>query len=67
MTFPTTNTDDAQARPPVAQTLPAVEGANYLGQAFLWMFAGLLLTAAVTGVTYGNQTIQAAVIDLWLP
>jgi FtsH-binding integral membrane protein len=68
MTFPTTP-DEAQSRPNETRTLPpvAVEGANYLGQAFLWMFAGLLLTAAVTGVTYGNQTIQAAVIDLWLP
>ena len=67
MTFPTTP-DEAQARPDEAQTQPAValEG-NYLGQAFLWMFAGLLLTAAVTGLTYNNQTVQEAVIDLWLP
>ena len=43
------------------------EQANYLGQAFLWMFAGLLLTAAVTGVVYSSPAVLDQVLDLYLP
>jgi FtsH-binding integral membrane protein len=47
---------------------PSAELATgYLGQAFLWMFAGLLLTAAVTGVVQGNQGVLRSVAELWLP
>jgi hypothetical protein len=45
----------------------AAEATGYLGQAFLWMFAGLLLTAAVTGVVQGNQSVLEQVAELWLP
>ncbi|MCI0581973.1 MAG: Bax inhibitor-1/YccA family protein [Chloroflexi bacterium] len=45
----------------------AAEATGYLGQAFLWMFAGLLLTAAVTGVVYGNDAVLRQVAKLWLP
>ena len=55
------------ATPQTESRATAVARTSYLGQAFLWMFAGLLLTAAVTGVTYGNETVMDAVIDLWLP
>jgi hypothetical protein len=60
MTFPTTTPQaEAQATP--------VEGTNYLGQAFLWMFGGLLLTAAVTGVVATNATVLGAARDVMLP
>jgi len=60
MTFPTT-TPQTDARP------IAAEGTNYLGQAFLWMFAALLLTAAVTGVVTTNETVLDATRGLMLP
>jgi FtsH-binding integral membrane protein len=45
----------------------AVVAGNYLGQAFLWMFAGLFLTAVVTAVTYNSTSVMAKIADLWLP
>src|SRR5262245_29228861 len=45
----------------------AVVGANYLAQAFLWMFAGLFLTAVVTAVTYNSETVMTSVARAWLP
>lgn len=60
MTVPTTS-PELEARP------TAVAATGYLGQAFLWMFAGLLLTAAVTGVVQGNETVLRGVTELWLP
>jgi FtsH-binding integral membrane protein len=59
MTVPTSH--ELEARP------IAVAGTSFLGQAFLWMFAGLLLTAAVTGVVQANESVLESVAELWLP
>ncbi|HEX5591677.1 MAG TPA: Bax inhibitor-1/YccA family protein [Candidatus Limnocylindrales bacterium] len=40
---------------------------GFLAQAFLWMFAGLALTAGVAFVVQGNPTVMGTVADLWLP
>ena len=51
----------AEARP------TAAEATGYLGQAFLWMFAGLILTAGVAFVVQGNEGVLDAVAGAWLP
>ena len=61
MSFQSPSQAQVDARPSAALTT------GYLGQAFLWMFAGLLLTAAVTGVVQGNQGVLRSVAELWLP
>ncbi|HEX9549705.1 MAG TPA: Bax inhibitor-1/YccA family protein [Candidatus Limnocylindrales bacterium] len=40
---------------------------GYLSQAFLWMFAGLMLTAGVAFVIQGNEAVMEGVAGLWLP
>ena len=45
---------------------PATAGV-LLSQAFLWMFAGLLLTAGVAFTVASNKTVMASVVDIWLP
>jgi len=40
---------------------------GYLSQAFLWMFAGLLLTAGVAFVVRGSEAVLDAVAGAWLP
>jgi FtsH-binding integral membrane protein len=61
MSFQSPSQAQVEARPSAALA------AGFLSQAFLWMFAGLLLTAAVTGVVYGNETVLDAVLGMWLP
>ena len=64
MSFPTTSTTSttqAGLRPS-----PAI-GAALLSQAFLWMFAGLLLTAGVAFVVGTNDAVMARVGGLMLP
>jgi uncharacterized protein len=45
---------------------PAMVGA-LLSQAFMWMFAGLLLTAGVAFAVQSNPTVLASVTGLWVP
>jgi len=40
---------------------------GYLSQAFLWMFAGLILTAGVAFVVQRNEAVLGAVAGAWLP
>ena len=40
---------------------------GYLSQAFLWMFAGLILTAGVAFVVQSNEAVLDAVAGAWLP
>jgi FtsH-binding integral membrane protein len=54
------------ASPAGVRPSPAVVGA-LLSQAFLWMFAGLLLTAGVAFVVQSNATVMNGVTSLWLP
>ena len=61
MSFSTTPTAPADVRP------NAAVAAALLSQAFLWMFAGLLLTAGVAFVVGANQTVLDKVTDLILP
>lgn len=51
MSFQTTPTGSAEVRPSAA--VPAA----FLTQAFIWMFAGLLLTAGVSALVQGNATL----------
>ena len=60
MTFPSMNPGQAEAR-----TTPQV-GTNYLAQAFLWMFAGLFLTAVIAAVVQANDNVIRQISDLWL-
>jgi len=61
MTFQTNPVAAADTRPSAA-----VAGA-LLSQAFLWMFAGLLLTAGVAFFVQSNENVMASVAKLWLP
>ncbi|MBI2762494.1 MAG: Bax inhibitor-1/YccA family protein [Chloroflexi bacterium] len=61
MSFPTSPT-----APSTVRADPAIAAA-LLSQAFLWMFAGLLLTAGVAFVVQSNQQVMASVANLWLP
>jgi FtsH-binding integral membrane protein len=61
MSFSTTPTAPADVRP------NAAVAAALLSQAFLWMFAGLLLTAGVTFIVQGNETVKEQVAGLILP
>ena len=61
MSFPTSPT-----APSTVRTDPAIAAA-LLGQAFLWMFAGLLLTAGVAFVVQSSAQVMASVAGLWLP
>ena len=61
MSFSTNPTAQAGARPSPAFT------AALLSQAFLWMFAGLLLTAGIAFVVTTNPTVLQKVTGLWLP
>ena len=51
MSFQTTPTGSAEVRPTSAVA------AAFLTQAFIWMFAGLLLTAGVSALVQGNATL----------
>ena len=64
MSFPTTSTTPATQAG--LHPSPAI-GAALLSQAFLWMFAGLLLTAGVAYVVGTNDAVMARVGDLLLP
>jgi FtsH-binding integral membrane protein len=59
MTFPT-YTDRSEARPAGAVA------AAFLTHAFLWMFAGLLLTAGVAFFVQGSQTLLTFALDNYL-
>lgn len=61
MSFPTApaTTSGMRANPAIAAAL--------LGQAFLWMFAGLLLTAGVAFVVQSNEQVMSGVANLILP
>lgn len=61
MSFQTTPTAQVGARPS-----PAIAAA-LLSQAFLWMFAGLLLTAGVAFVVQSNASVRANVEGMILP
>jgi FtsH-binding integral membrane protein len=60
MSFSTTPTAPTDVRPS-----PAIAAA-LLSQAFLWMFAGLLLTAGVAFVVQTNASVMAKVADYFL-
>ena len=60
MSFSTTPTAPTDVRPS-----PAIAAA-LLSQAFLWMFAGLLLTAGVAFVVQTNTSVLAKVTDYFL-
>jgi FtsH-binding integral membrane protein len=51
VTFQTNPTGSADVRP------SAAVAAAFLTQAFIWMFAGLLLTAGVSALVQGNETL----------
>jgi len=51
MSFQTTPTGSVEVRPSTAVA------AAFLTQAFIWMFAGLLLTAGVSALVQGNATL----------
>lgn len=61
MSFQTTSQGQADLRPSVAVAT------SFLSQAFLWMFAGLLLTAGVAFVVQTNESVMEAVAGAWLP
>ena len=61
MSFQTSSTAPSDAR-----VSPAIAGA-LLSQAFLWMFAGLLLTAGVAFVVQANTGVMRNVTNLLLP
>ncbi|MES2210495.1 MAG: Bax inhibitor-1/YccA family protein [Chloroflexota bacterium] len=61
MSFSTSPTAASDVRPN-----PAI-AAVLLSQAFLWMFAGLLLTAGVAFVVQSNKQVMASAMELWLP
>jgi len=60
MSFQMTSPSQVEARP------SAAAAAGLLSQAFLWMFAGLLLTAGVTFVVEGNASVKSAIGDAWI-
>lgn len=52
---------------PGADVRPAAQvGTSFLGQAFLWMFAGLFLTAIVTALVQSNAAVIRSISELWL-
>jgi hypothetical protein len=61
MSFQTTPAASYDAR------TSGLSAAALLSQAFLWMFAGLLLTAGVAFVVGANTSVLAGVTQLWLP
>lgn len=61
MSFQTTSDGQAEVRP------VALAATGYLSQAFLWMFAGLMLTAGVAYVVQGSPTVMSTVAGAWLP
>ena len=61
MSFQSNPTAQADARP------SSLVAAALLSQAFLWMFAGLLLTAGVAFVVSSNPSVMEKVWSLWLP
>ncbi len=60
MSFQMSSPGQAGVRPSAAMAT------GFLSQAFLWMFAGLLLTAGVTFVVEGNASVRSAVGDAWI-
>lgn len=60
MSFQTTTPGQAEAQPSAALAT------GFLSQAFLWMFAGLVLTAGISIVVERTPTVINAVGDLWL-
>ncbi len=72
MTFPNNNSGSPYGwgAPPGARVTaqPAVEASNtYLSHAFIWMFAGLLLTAGVAFLVQGSQRLQDLAAGALLP
>jgi hypothetical protein len=61
MSFQTRSGEQAGVRP------EAMAAVGYLSQAFLWMFAGLLLTAGVAFVVQGSPAVKSTVAGAWLP
>lgn len=61
MTFQTTSQGQADTR------LSAAAAVGFLSQAFLWMFAGLLLTAGVAFVVQTSPGVLRTVAGAWLP
>lgn len=61
MSFPSNPSAQAGVRPSTAVA------AALLSQAFLWMFAGLLLTAGVAFVVQSSAGVLEKVTSLWLP
>jgi FtsH-binding integral membrane protein len=61
MTFQTTSQGQADAR------VSSVAAVGLLSQAFLWMFAGLLLTAGVAFVVQASPGVMRTVAGAWLP
>ena len=60
MSFQTSTPDQADVRPSAALAT------GFLSQAFLWMFAGLVLTAGISVVVQRNPTVIDAIGGLWL-
>ena len=60
MSFQTPSEAQVGARP------SAAVATGFLSQAFLWMFAGLLLTAGVAFVVQSSPAVIGAVADAWL-
>jgi FtsH-binding integral membrane protein len=52
--------------PAITAPLPAAAVAALLSQAFLWMFAGLLLTAIVAFAVQGNETLRRLAADYFI-
>ena len=64
MSFGTT---PAAPATPFEGRVAAQSAAALLSQAFLWMFAGLLLTAGVAFMVGSSASVMAGVTRLWLP
>lgn len=60
MSFQTTSPGQAEVRPSAAVAM------GFLSQAFLWMFAGLLLTAGVAFVVQASPAVMRTVAGAWL-
>ncbi len=60
MNFQTTSQGQAEVRPSAAVAM------GFLSQAFLWMFAGLLLTAGVAFVVQSSPAVMRTVAGSWI-
>ncbi len=61
MTFQSPSQAQVEVRPSAALAT------GFLSQAFLWMFAGLLLTAGVAFVVQTSESVLDSVAGAWLP